>query len=124
MLRFKLFSVARFATSVTVSLLAATSYLSAQNSSPDHGSLTASQVIDRIAKATGATLPANTVDTIKAGDPATVVTGIVTTFTPSMDVLRKAVAAGDNLIVTHEPTFYNHLDDPTLFVEDAVYKEK
>jgi putative NIF3 family GTP cyclohydrolase 1 type 2 len=96
--------------------------LSAQNAPA--GSLTAAEVIDRIVKATGATLPPNTVDTIKAGDPATPVTGIVTTFTPSMEVLRKAVAAGDNLIVTHEPTFYNHPDDPALFVEDAVYKEK
>jgi len=86
--------------------------------------LTAQQVVDSIVKATGATLPPDTVDTIKAGDPQTPVTGIVTTFTPSMDVLRKAVAAGENLIVTHEPTFYNHLDDPTLFVDDPVYKEK
>jgi putative NIF3 family GTP cyclohydrolase 1 type 2 len=89
--------------------------------------LTAAQAIDRIVKATGATLPANTVDTIKAGDPNTLVTGIATTFTPSMDVLRRAVAAGDNLIVTHEPTFYNHLDEATLFTGDPmdpVYKEK
>jgi putative NIF3 family GTP cyclohydrolase 1 type 2 len=34
------------------------------------------------------------------------------------------VAAGDNLIVTHEPTFYNHRDDPALFVDDPVYQEK
>jgi len=95
--------------------------LQAQNAS---GPLTAAQAIERIVKATGATLPANTVDTIKAGDPGTAVTGIATTFTPTMDVLRKAVAAGDNLIVTHEPTFYNHLDDPALFVDDPVYKEK
>src|SRR5580698_4623669 len=88
------------------------------------GPLTASQTIDRIVKATGATLPPNTVDTIKAGDPGTVVTGIATTFTPTMEVLRKAVAAGDNLIVTHEPTFYNHLDDPALLMDDPVYKEK
>jgi putative NIF3 family GTP cyclohydrolase 1 type 2 len=86
--------------------------------------LTASAAIARIVKATGTTLPPNTVDTIKAGDPATVVTGIATTFTPTMDVLRKAVAAGDNLIVTHEPTFYNHLDANTLFANDPVYKEK
>jgi putative NIF3 family GTP cyclohydrolase 1 type 2 len=88
------------------------------------GQVTAGEAIDRIVKATGATLPANTVDTIKAGDPGTVVTGIVTTFTPTMEVLRKAVAAGDNLIVTHEPTFYNHLDQTTLFTDDPVYKEK
>jgi putative NIF3 family GTP cyclohydrolase 1 type 2 len=41
-----------------------------------------------------------------------------------MEVLRKAVADGDNLIVTHEPTFYNHLDQTTLFTNDPVYKEK
>lgn len=88
------------------------------------GTLTAAEAIDRIVKATGAALPANTVDTIKAGDPSTVVTGIATTFTPTMDVLRKAVSAHLNLIVTHEPTFYNHLDQDTLFVDDPVYREK
>jgi putative NIF3 family GTP cyclohydrolase 1 type 2 len=95
----------------------------AQNTVVAPGSLTAAEVIAQIVKATGAALPANTVDTIKAGDPATVVTGVATTFTPTMEVLRKAVAAGDNLIVTHEPTFYNHLDDPALFVDDPVYRD-
>jgi len=85
---------------------------------------TAAEAIARIVQATGATLPPNTVDTIKAGDPATPVTGIATTFSPTMEVLRKAVAAGENLIVTHEPTFYNHLDDPAMFIDDPVYKEK
>jgi putative NIF3 family GTP cyclohydrolase 1 type 2 len=98
--------------------------LAAQGVPAGSGSSTAAEIIDRIVKATGVALPADTVDTIKAGDPATVVTGIATTFTPSMEVLRKAVAAGDNLIVTHEPTFYNHRDDPALFVDDTVYKEK
>jgi putative NIF3 family GTP cyclohydrolase 1 type 2 len=99
-----------------LSLILAATSLSAQ--------LTAAEAIDRIVKATGATLPPHTVDTIKAGDPATIVTGIATTFTPSMEVMRKAVAAGDNLIVTHEPTFYNHLDETTLFKDDPIYKEK
>jgi putative NIF3 family GTP cyclohydrolase 1 type 2 len=96
----------------------------AQNVPVAPSSITAAEAIDRIVKATGATLPPHTVDTIKAGDPATVVTGIATTFTPTMEVLRKAVAAGDNLIVTHEPTFYNHLDETTLFIDDPVFKEK
>jgi len=86
--------------------------------------VTAQEAIDRIVKETGATLPPHTVDTIKEGDPTTVVTGIATTFSPTMDVLRRAVAAGDNLIVSHEPTFYNHLDERTLFADDPVYKEK
>ena len=52
--------------------------------------------------------PADTVDTLKGGDPATAVTGIVTTFLDTMDVLREAVRLGDNLVISHEPTFYNH----------------
>jgi putative NIF3 family GTP cyclohydrolase 1 type 2 len=86
--------------------------------------MTAEQVIAKMREAAGVTPAANTVDTIKAGDPATVVTGIATTISPTMDVLRKAVAAHDNLIITHEPTFYNHLDADTLFKNDPVYAEK
>ena len=52
-------------------------------------SLTASQVIARMQAATGAILPADTVDTIKAGDPNTVVTGVATTFIPTLAVLKK-----------------------------------
>jgi len=107
-----------------LSLVTISFELSAQSADNVRGPVTAQQAIDHIVKATGATLPPNTVDTIKAGDPATVVTGIATTFTPTMDVLRKAVAAHLNLIVTHEPTFYNHLDQDTLFVDDPVYREK
>lgn len=86
--------------------------------------LTAGQAIARIQQAIPEKPPADTVDTIKAGDPATIVTGIVTCFTDNMDVLRRAVALHANLIVTHEPTFYNHRDENTLFVNDPVYKEK
>lgn len=87
-------------------------------------SMTAEQVIAKVREASKAKLPAKTVDTFKAGDPQTVVTGIATTISPTMEVLRKAVAAHDNLIITHEPTFYNHLDEDTLFRNDPVYKEK
>jgi putative NIF3 family GTP cyclohydrolase 1 type 2 len=66
----------------------------------------------------------NTVDTIKAGDPATPVTGIATTFLDTMDVLRQANRQGLNLVITHEPTFYNHRDSTTFFADDPVYKEK
>jgi putative NIF3 family GTP cyclohydrolase 1 type 2 len=86
--------------------------------------LTAAQTIARIQQAIPQQPPADTVDTIKAGDPATIVTGIVTCFTDSMDVLRKAVALHANLVITHEPTFYNHRDESTLFTNDPVYKEK
>ncbi|HEX6770912.1 MAG TPA: Nif3-like dinuclear metal center hexameric protein, partial [Acidobacteriaceae bacterium] len=86
--------------------------------------LTAGQAIQRIEAAIPAKPPADTVDTIKAGDPATIVTGIVTCFTDSMDVLRQAVALHANLVIVHEPTFYNHRDENTLLANDPVYKEK
>jgi putative NIF3 family GTP cyclohydrolase 1 type 2 len=86
--------------------------------------LHAGEAIIRIQHRYAAAPPPNTVDTIKAGDPNTPVTGIATTFLDTMDVLREAVRRGDNLIITHEPTFYNHLDDTKFFIDDPVYKEK
>ena len=67
---------------------------------------------------------ADTVDTVKAGDPATPVTGIATTFLDTMEVLREANRRGLNLVITHEPTFYNHRDDTTFLSSDPVYQEK
>jgi putative NIF3 family GTP cyclohydrolase 1 type 2 len=66
----------------------------------------------------------DTVDTLKAGDPATPVTGIATTFLDTMEVLKEANRRGLNLVITHEPTFYNHRDNTTFFADDPVYKEK
>ena len=71
-----------------------------------------------------ATTPAETVDTLKAGDPNTPITGIATTFLDTLDVLREAVRRGDNLIISHEPTFYNHRDDVANFTTDPVYQAK
>jgi putative NIF3 family GTP cyclohydrolase 1 type 2 len=51
-----------------------------------------------------------TVDTFKAGDPETRVTGIAVTMMATMEVLEHAAASGKNLVITHEPTFYNHED--------------
>ena len=84
--------------------------------------LTAAQTIQRIQQHYSVPLPASTVDTIKAGDPATPVTGIATTFLDTMDVLREAARHGANLVITHEPTFYNHLDDKAFFADDPVYR--
>jgi putative NIF3 family GTP cyclohydrolase 1 type 2 len=85
---------------------------------------TAAQIIERIQKNVGVPWHKETVDTIKAGNPNTPVTGIVTTFAATLDVLQRAAASGKNLIVTHEPTFYNHLDQTTEFENDPVYRAK
>ncbi len=72
--------------------------------------LTARQVVERIQKQIGVTLSENTVDTFKAGNPDQSITGIAVTMMATYDVLERAAAAGKNLVITHEPTFYNHLD--------------
>ena len=86
--------------------------------------LTASEVMHRVIAATGAAPPANTVDTLKAGDPNTVVSEIVSTFMDTYPVLDKAVDSGKNPVITHEPTFYNHLDDQTPLAADPVQQQK
>jgi putative NIF3 family GTP cyclohydrolase 1 type 2 len=91
-------------------------------------SLTARQVIERIQDHTGGregeAWRGATVDTVKAGDLDTPVTGIATTFSATMDVLQRAVARGANLIVAHEPTFYDHLDETAWLGSDPVLEAK
>ena len=86
--------------------------------------LTASAAIQKIQHRYPSSGGATTVDTIKAGDPSTPVKGIATTFLDTMDVLREANRRGLNLVLTHEPTFYNHPDDTSIFKDDPVYLEK
>ena len=71
---------------------------------------TAREVIDRVKKNIGLEWGADDVDTFKAGDPATAVTGVVVTSMATLDVLQKAVQAGANLVVTAAPTFYSRAD--------------
>jgi putative NIF3 family GTP cyclohydrolase 1 type 2 len=87
-------------------------------------SISAADALTRIKHRYAPITAPDTVDTIKVGDPSTPVTGIATTFLDTMDVLREAVRRGDSLIITHEPTFYNHRDDAAFFKDDPVYKEK
>ena len=63
-------------------------------------SLTATEVIARIQKTFPAELRANTVDTFKAGDPETQVTGVAVTMMATLDVLQRAVKQRANLIIT------------------------
>lgn len=87
---------------------------------------TAREIIESIKKNVGVPWTTATVDTFKAGDPDTPVTGIAVTMMATYDVLERAAAQGKNLIITHEPTFYNH-QDTTANLEkqnDAVLRMK
>src|SRR5689334_243138 len=88
--------------------------------------LTAEQVIARIHEHVGVPWRKETVDTIKAGDPSTKVTGIATTMFATYDVLQRAAAEGKNFVIAHEPTFYSHLDKTEAFASanDPVWAAK
>lgn len=80
---------------------------------PAAAGLTAGELLERITARIGVPWKSETVDGLKAGDPATAVTGIVTTAMASLAVLRQAVDAGANTIVTSQPTFYAKADART-----------
>ena len=85
----------------------------ALRASPAGGAITTQEVVDRIQKNIGVEWKPDSIDTFKAGDPATIVTGIVTTALASLDVLGRAVKTGANLVITCDQTFYTHGDSPT-----------
>jgi putative NIF3 family GTP cyclohydrolase 1 type 2 len=78
----------------------------------DAASLTAQEIVDRIKMTLGVAWQATSVDTFKAGDPSTPITGVVTTSLATIDVMRRAVKAGANMIITSGPTFYSRGDSP------------
>lgn len=89
----------------------------------------AAQVIDRMhgqLKVEGVEVLAEgkTVDRFIVGNPMSPVRGIATTFMCTFDVMRRAHEAGLSLIVTHEPTFWNHLDAVSEFESDPTYQLK
>ena len=85
---------------------------------------TIQSVIDLALAATPYDPAHDTVDTVKTGDPNQPLKGIATTFLASCDVIQRAAAAGANLIITHEPIFYNHLDETDWLQNDPVYQAK
>lgn len=55
-----------------------------------------------------------TCDGFKYGDPETDVRGIAVGWQALYSALEEAHAKGCNLFITHEPTFYSHLDDDPI----------
>src|SRR5205814_2060780 len=72
--------------------------------------ITAQEIVDRIRQKIGGDWKPDTVDTFKAGEPNSVVKGIVTTAMATMPVLRQAIKAGANFVITGEPAFYSKGD--------------
>src|SRR5438445_12826319 len=98
----------RFVKSTPVCLIGVASLASAAFAADQR--LTAGEVITRLQHHVGVPWRSDTRDTLQAGNPDTPVTGIAVTMMATLDVLQRAAASGNNLIITHEPTFYDHLD--------------
>ena len=84
----------------------------------------AQDIIEKIKENVTCDWSETTVDNLKSGTPDSQVTGIATTFLANMAVLRRAKAKGLNMIITHEPTFYNHFDEREAYEQDPVYRAK
>ncbi len=98
---------------------------SGANTQAQEKKITAREVVEEIKKEVGVPWSKETVDTFKAGNPDTPITGIAVTMMATMDVLERASAKGLNFVITHEPTFYAHLDTPEGMPEsDPVWSEK
>jgi putative NIF3 family GTP cyclohydrolase 1 type 2 len=65
-----------------------------------------------------------TCDRLIAGNANMEVTGIVTTFMATVDVIRESARLGANLIITHEPTWFSGMDDTGWLQNDFVYRAK
>lgn len=87
-------------------------------------SVTAGDVVDRIKANITVPWSGETVDTFKSGSPDMEITGIATTFLATLDVLQRAHEKGLNMVITHEPTYYNHLDETSQFGDDPVLSAK
>jgi len=89
--------------------------------------LTVASLVELTARALGVPARPTTVDGLVAGDGGAAVRGVVVTTMATFEVLEHAVAVGANVVVTHEPLYYDHLGRATADLEredDPVYAAK
>ena len=56
--------------------------------------------------------PEKTVDTIKSGDGNKAIKKVAVCWYPSIKTIQSAIDANCGLLITHEPTWWDHLDNP------------
>jgi putative NIF3 family GTP cyclohydrolase 1 type 2 len=71
-------------------------------------------------------LPEDTVDRVIYGDPDREVNGIAVAWMPYRETVERAAEQGANLLVVHEPTFYDHreLDRDGQYLAEAAAKKQ
>jgi putative NIF3 family GTP cyclohydrolase 1 type 2 len=106
-----------------VQAAAAPMLVTPQQAPPPQAELTVTHFVDRIRAAVGPWRE-KTIDGFKAGDPSVALAGVAVTVAARLENLRRAAAAGCNLVITQEPVFYGANDEPGNRAADAVYLAK
>jgi putative NIF3 family GTP cyclohydrolase 1 type 2 len=87
--------------------------------------MTAREVVDLIRKNIGVTWNERSYrDTFKVGNPDVTVKGIATTVIVSFEMLKRANAAGLNMVIAHEVTYWNDRDDTKDLTDNPLYQLK
>lgn len=88
------------------------------------GTMKVSDFIGLVKSKVGVEWRERTVDVLLEGDPGAEITGIAVSMMATQDVLQAAVDRGANLVVTHEPLYYDHHNKIETLREDPLYLEK
>ena len=67
------------------------------------------ELIEEINK--GGTTPKVTCDTVKSGDAEVELSRVAISMFATVDVVRRASEWGANMLIVHEPTYYDHLEN-------------
>jgi putative NIF3 family GTP cyclohydrolase 1 type 2 len=87
--------------------------------------MTAREVVALIGKSGGVPISERSYrDTFKVGNPDSTVRGIATTVWATFDTIKRAHAAGMNMVITHEDTYWNDRDDTKDLLDNPLYKLK
>jgi putative NIF3 family GTP cyclohydrolase 1 type 2 len=82
------------------------------------------EVVDIVLSLNGGRQFEKTCDQLIEGGWNKRVTGVVTTFMATIDVILRAADMGYNLIITHEPTYFTGRDTTDWLKDDPVYLRK
>ncbi|MEU6248633.1 Nif3-like dinuclear metal center hexameric protein [Glycomyces sp. NPDC047010] len=89
--------------------------------------MTAQDVVDLLDRHLDVPRRESTVDEYLAGGPDQEVHGVAFTMMATLDVLQRAVAQGLDLVITHEPLYFNHREEWTAMLaaeDDPVHRAK